>query len=267
MPTNSGPVMPCAAPVIAQRLADRQDMRLVEGVVERGAAMPRGAERHPLRRNRRVGLAREIGRHQPRDVRQHRRIDDLAGERIDFGGHWVPLGYSELHCRRHCSPSFDDPNNRSAVIPEERPLPAVSKRCAASRSRHLDASIRCASARLLGMTAQVARLLLHRSPSSAPPSRIPAKTRRAIRTVRAASADCPRSRRRLLAMLPAKVRCFSVMASSVARVSVDADVGIVGEFSRGVGQRRVLQVHHIALLEIGESPVDHDVLAFGLAAH
>ena len=34
--------------MIAQRLADRQDMRLVESVVERGAAMPRGAERHPL---------------------------------------------------------------------------------------------------------------------------------------------------------------------------------------------------------------------------
>jgi hypothetical protein len=81
-----------AAPaVIADRLADRQDMRLVEGVVEGGAAMPRGAERHPLRGHGRVGLSGKIGRHQPRNVRQHRRLGALAGERIDFGSHQVPF--------------------------------------------------------------------------------------------------------------------------------------------------------------------------------
>ena len=78
-----------ALPVIAQRLADRQDMRLVEGVVERGAAMPRGAERHPLRRHRRIGLAGEIGRHQPRHVRQHGRRSGLAGERVYVSGHLI----------------------------------------------------------------------------------------------------------------------------------------------------------------------------------
>ena len=31
-----------------------------------------------------------------------------------------------------------------------------------------------------------------------------------------------------------------------------------------MGQRRILQIHHIDLLEVGESPVDHDALAFGL---
>lgn len=31
-------------PVLADRLADGQDVRLIEGVVEGGAAMPRGAE-------------------------------------------------------------------------------------------------------------------------------------------------------------------------------------------------------------------------------
>ena len=39
-----------ALAMIANRLADREDVCLVEGVVEGGAAMPRGAERHPLRR-------------------------------------------------------------------------------------------------------------------------------------------------------------------------------------------------------------------------
>ena len=87
MPTNSGPVMPAALPVIAERLADRQDMRLVEGVVERRAAMPRGAERDPLGWNRRIRLPGEIGRHQPRNVGQHRRGCRLAGQRMKFGGH------------------------------------------------------------------------------------------------------------------------------------------------------------------------------------
>ncbi len=37
-----------AAPMVAERLADRQNVRLVEGVVKGGAAMPRGPERHAL---------------------------------------------------------------------------------------------------------------------------------------------------------------------------------------------------------------------------
>ncbi len=80
-----------ALAMIANHLADRHNMRLVEGVVEGGAAMARGAERHPLRRHGRVGLSGKIGRHQPRNVRQHRRLGALAGERIDFGSHQVPF--------------------------------------------------------------------------------------------------------------------------------------------------------------------------------
>ncbi len=57
-----------APPVIADRLADRQDMRLVEGVVEGRSAMTRRAEGNALRRHRRVRLAGEIGRHQLRTL-------------------------------------------------------------------------------------------------------------------------------------------------------------------------------------------------------
>src|SRR3984885_15788636 len=67
-------------------------MRLVEGVVERRAAMTRGAERDPARRNLGVRRAREIGRHQPRDIGEHRRLDGLAGFWIDIG-HGGPLNY------------------------------------------------------------------------------------------------------------------------------------------------------------------------------
>jgi hypothetical protein len=42
--------------VKADRLADGQDMGLVEGVVEGRTAMTGGAESHPLRDNRRIGL-------------------------------------------------------------------------------------------------------------------------------------------------------------------------------------------------------------------
>ena len=70
-----------SAPVMTDRLADRQDMRLIEGVVEGGAAMTRRAERHALRRDRRVRFAGEIRCHQPRHIDQHRWLDRLAGER------------------------------------------------------------------------------------------------------------------------------------------------------------------------------------------
>src|ERR1700722_7503135 len=89
--------------MIANRLADRQDVRLVERVVEGGAAMPRGAERNPLRRDRGIGLAFEIGGHQPGYVRQHGWGGDLAGQRIDFSSHLVSSTLSAEHVPpRHC---------------------------------------------------------------------------------------------------------------------------------------------------------------------
>ena len=92
MPTNSGPERSGALPVIAQRLADRQDMHLVERIVERGAAMPRGAERHPLRRHRRIGLFR---RNRPSPAAEYspawrdRRACRRSG--LILAATWVPL--------------------------------------------------------------------------------------------------------------------------------------------------------------------------------
>ena len=80
------------AAMIANRLADRQDMCLVERVVEGGAAMAGSAKRHSLRDHCRIGLARKVSGDQTRDIRQHRRFGDLAGERIYFGGHGGSLG-------------------------------------------------------------------------------------------------------------------------------------------------------------------------------
>ncbi len=45
---EEGAIDPGLAPVVAQRLADRQNMRLVEGIVEGRTAMPGGAERDAL---------------------------------------------------------------------------------------------------------------------------------------------------------------------------------------------------------------------------
>ncbi len=45
----------CWLSVVADRLSDREHMPFVERLLERRAAMPRGAERNPLRRHRRIG--------------------------------------------------------------------------------------------------------------------------------------------------------------------------------------------------------------------
>src|SRR5581483_2350429 len=52
--------------------------------------MPRRAERHALARDGRIGLFGEIGRHQPRNIRQHGSRNGFAGERMDVG-HGGPL--------------------------------------------------------------------------------------------------------------------------------------------------------------------------------
>ena len=61
-------------------LADGGDVIFVEAALERGAAMAGRAERHLVRRIRRVRLKRVIGRNQPRDVDEHREGRRLAGE-------------------------------------------------------------------------------------------------------------------------------------------------------------------------------------------
>ncbi len=55
-PEEERPVDPLPLPVEADRLRDGEDVRLVERVVERRAAVPRRAECDALRRHRRIRL-------------------------------------------------------------------------------------------------------------------------------------------------------------------------------------------------------------------
>jgi hypothetical protein len=82
---------PGAYPVITDGLTDRQNMPLVESAVERRPAVPGCAERNALRADRWIGLAREIGRHQPRHIDERRRINRLASERAYFRSHVVSI--------------------------------------------------------------------------------------------------------------------------------------------------------------------------------
>src|ERR1700761_2984002 len=78
---------PTATSMLTDRLADRQDMRLVEGANEGRSAMARGPEGNTLRRHRLIRLNGEIGRHQPRHVHQQRRRCQLARQRADLLAH------------------------------------------------------------------------------------------------------------------------------------------------------------------------------------
>ena len=66
------PVDPVLLPVEADRLGDREDMGLVEAALEGGAAMAAGPERHALLAHRGIGALGIVGRHQSRNVDQHR---------------------------------------------------------------------------------------------------------------------------------------------------------------------------------------------------
>src|SRR5690606_30773449 len=77
-------------------LADGGDMSVVEGGVCTRASVPRGPERHRLRRGARAGpgrivaaeVGREhvVGRDEPRDVDERRAWGALPGERVSAHG-------------------------------------------------------------------------------------------------------------------------------------------------------------------------------------
>ncbi len=69
------------APVIADRLRDREDMRPGECAGQGRAAMTAGAEAHPLRGIGEVGLALEESTLERRDVDQDLVRRRLAGKR------------------------------------------------------------------------------------------------------------------------------------------------------------------------------------------
>ena len=108
-----------SAPVMTDCLADRQDMRLIEGVVEGGSTMTRCAERNALRRHLRVRFAGEIRRHQPRHIDQHRWLDCFACARASLASHlFLPSKASltsQIHVRLGTAP---DPPGSAEDEPE-----------------------------------------------------------------------------------------------------------------------------------------------------
>jgi hypothetical protein len=87
---EKGPVDSLLPAMQANRLGDGKDVSLVERPLKRGAAMPRGAERHPLRLDGRIGRLRVIGGNQSWDIDQQRWVGRLSGKRTEF--HACPMG-------------------------------------------------------------------------------------------------------------------------------------------------------------------------------
>ena len=77
------PGRPLALAVLADGLADRQDVILVEAVAQRRAAVPRCAEGDGVRRLSRVGMIGVVGGDEPRDVDQQVARGGLAGKGMD----------------------------------------------------------------------------------------------------------------------------------------------------------------------------------------
>ena len=89
--------------VIADRLRDREHVRLIERAAQGRAAMPAGAEGDPLRAVREVGLARVVFSLQAAGIDQQVVRSRLAGERMDRHRYHGPCGMVP-----------DDPSSASA---------------------------------------------------------------------------------------------------------------------------------------------------------
>ena len=74
-------------------LGDRQNMRLVEGVVQRRAAVSGGSKSHPVRRHGRIGAIDIVGGNQAGDVGQHLGLGWFTGIRGD-AHHLPPVAIS-----------------------------------------------------------------------------------------------------------------------------------------------------------------------------
>ena len=81
-PRKSGPSVPWRGPVLADGLAGGGDVVLVERRGEGRAAVPRGAERHPLARLGRVGVQRVVRRDQPGHIDEVLGPGDLSRSRV-----------------------------------------------------------------------------------------------------------------------------------------------------------------------------------------
>ena len=83
-PHEERTVDPVRLAIRANGLRDGQNVRFVEGALERRAAVPGRPERDALRRDGGIGMLRVVRRHQSRDVDQHRGWRRLAGKRTDL---------------------------------------------------------------------------------------------------------------------------------------------------------------------------------------
>jgi hypothetical protein len=80
---EDGTVDPLLSAVLADRLRDGEDVRLVEGVVERRAAVAGSAEGDAFLATARVGLVRVVGRDEAWDIGEHRGLGKLTGTWVD----------------------------------------------------------------------------------------------------------------------------------------------------------------------------------------
>ncbi len=77
---------PLGPPVSRHARARRDDVRFVERRRERGAAVPRGPERHPLGRDTGIRVVVVVGGDQAIDVDEHRRVGRATGTLVDGHG-------------------------------------------------------------------------------------------------------------------------------------------------------------------------------------
>lgn len=84
MPRKIGPLVPCRAQCSQMMCLMAQHVAFVERSPERGATMPRRAERHKLRGHRKVRRIGIAARDQLRHVDEHRRGRRLPRERADL---------------------------------------------------------------------------------------------------------------------------------------------------------------------------------------
>ena len=83
------PMDPVCRSPLADRLRHREDVRFVEGALERRTPMARRAEGHALRGIRGVGAYREIGRNEPGNVDELVEWGRRAGERMNRHGNLI----------------------------------------------------------------------------------------------------------------------------------------------------------------------------------
>jgi hypothetical protein len=79
---KQGAVDAFAAAVIADRLADGEDMLFVEGTLDGRSAVAGGAKGNLMRRVAGIRLVRKVRRHETREV-----LQQLTGSR--FAGEWM----------------------------------------------------------------------------------------------------------------------------------------------------------------------------------